>query len=258
MNMYTKLLMHLERHMYKRGMNKGDAPADKTRRDMSHFRVIKDAEGKMRIRMWNTDIITAHPDGSVLIDTRGYHTHNTTIIRLNDALLTFFDGVRVQMCKQSILSYSQPVLNVDGKRFAYYDGVILNEQGEILTPLQAFEKKRVDKAETKALANDLQESGFTDAFKLLYAMATKEDMELDSHSLFGVKLPEVFADSGQADKWKIIIARNKFERSYSWSGTGSRGYDYIERSDAKLCWANLMAECKKNMYVVSRSETYVL
>ena len=257
MNMYTKLSMHLSRHMYKRGRNKGDAPADKTRRDMSHFRVMKDAEGKMRIRMYNTDIITAHPDGSVLIDTNGYHTHNTTIIRLNDALATFFDGARVQMYKNSILSYSQPVLRVDGKRYSYYDGMILNEQGEITTPLRAFEQKRVDREETKALANDLQESGFTDAFKLLYAVATPDDMDKDNYGMFGVKLPDALSDTNRADTWKMIIARSKFERSYRWSSTNA-GYEFVEKSDAKACWANLMAECKKNMYVVSRSSTYVL
>ena len=245
--------MHLSRHMYKRGRNKGDAPADKTRRDMSHFRVMKDAEGKMRIRMYNTDIITAYPNGDVKIDTRGYYRHNTTIIRLNDALATFFDGARVQMYKNSILSYSQPVLRVDGKRYSYYDGMTLNEQGTIITPLQAFEQKRVDKAETKAFADDLKESGFTDAFKLLYSVATADDVEPDNYALFGVKLPEVFLNNDQADKWKTIIARNKFERRYNYGG-----YEYLERSTAKACWANLMAECKKNMYVVSRSETYVL
>jgi hypothetical protein len=45
MNMYTKLMMHLQRHMYKRGRNKGDAPANKHRRSMTHFRVVKNNDG---------------------------------------------------------------------------------------------------------------------------------------------------------------------------------------------------------------------
>ena len=257
MNMYTKLSMHLTRHMYKKGVHKGDAPAYAGKRGMNHFRVVKGNDGTMLIRMWTTDILTAHPDGSVLIHTRGYHRHNTTIIRLNDALALFFESVRVKIYKQSVLSYSQLVLNVSGKRFAYYDGIVLSETGEVLTPLQAFEQKRVNKTETKALAEDIQASGFKDAYAILYATATPEDMDLDSYSLFGVKLPEVFAANNQADKWKTIIARNKFERGWQWNGTSS-GYAYTERSNAKQTWANIMAECKKNMYVVSRSETYVL
>ena len=253
MNMYTKLMMHIERHMYKKGQYKGSAPANKDRRGMSHFRVVKSSsDGTVRIRMWNTDIITAHHDGSVLIHTDGYHTHNTTIMRLNEALYWFFDGVRVQMHKQSIFSYSQPVLTIGGKRFSYYDGIILSETGEFLTPMQAFEQKRTDKVATKAFAEDIKESGFKDAYALLYATTTEEDRGENDYSLFGVDWQDVLADNEQADKWKLIIARMKYQRNY-WSGS-----KWTEKSDAKSCWANIMQYCKKNMYVVSRSETFVL
>jgi len=255
MNMYTKLSMHLSRHMYKRGRNKGEAPADKNRRGMSYFRVVKRNDGAMCVRMHGTDLLTAHQDGSVLIDTKGWWDRQTTVLRLNDAF-GFFDNLSVRMYTSRVYSYSQPILRVNGKRYRYYDGMILSEQGELLTPMQAFEMKRIDKAESKELADDIKESGFKDAFKLLYATATPEDMELDNYVLFGVHLPDVFKDTNQADKWKLVIARNKFERRYSYSSGGS--YAYEERSDAKACWATLMAACKKNMYVVSRSSTYVL
>jgi len=257
MNMYTKLMMHIERHMYKKGQYKGSAPANKDRRGMSHFRVVKSSsDGTVRIRMYNTDIITARQDGSVLIDTNGYHTHNTTIIRLNEALYWFFDGVRVHMHKQSVFSYSQPVLTIGGKRFAYYDGINLSETGEFLTPMQPFEQKRTDKVATKAFAEDIKASGFKDAFKVLYAMTTEEDRGENDYSLFGVDWQDVLSDNEQADIWKMIIARTKFERRYSFANGG--GYQYEEKSNAKGCWATIMQYCKKNMYVVSRSSTYVL
>jgi hypothetical protein len=204
--------------------------------------------------MHSTDIITAYPNGDVKIDTRGYHTHNTTIIRLNESF-GFFEGVSIGMGKRSILSYSQPVLRVNGKVYYFYDGMLLNEQGDILTPLKPFEQKRVDRAETKALTEDLTESGFADAFKLLYAVSTPQDND-DRVPMFGVRLPDALIDNTQADKWRVIISRNKFER-HSWCST-SRGYTFKEKSNAKACWANLMAECKKNMYVVSDSTTYVV
>ena len=252
MSMYTKLSMHLTRHMYKRGKNKGDAPANKHQRGMNHFRVVKGNDDTFRIRMHSTDIITAYPNGDVKIDTNGYHTHNTTIIRLNEAF-DFFDGSSVGIGKRSILSYSQPVLRVNGKVYYFYDGITLNAQGEVITPLQAFEQKRVDKVATKELANDLQESGFADAFKLLYAVATPDDMEKDNYGMFGVRLPDALSDNNRADTWKMVIARSKFEREYAYPQ-----YKYVEKSDAKACWATIMAQCKKNMYVVSRSETFVL
>jgi hypothetical protein len=252
MSMYTTLMMHLQRHMYKRGKNKGDAPANKHQRGMNHFRVIKGNDDTYRIRMWSTDILTAYPNGDVKVDTRGYHTHNTTIIRLNEAF-GFFDGVSIGMGKRSILSYSQPVLRVNGKLYSYYDGITLNAQGEIITPLQAFEQKRTDRVATKALAVDLAESGFTDAFKLLYAVATVDDMEPDNYGMFGVRLPDALSDNARADTWKMVIARNKFQREYAYPQ-----YKYVEKSNAKACWATIMAACKKNMYIVSRSETFVL
>jgi hypothetical protein len=252
MNMYTKLSMHLSRYMYKRGANKGDAPANRYRRGMTHFRVVKGNDDTYRVRMFGTDLLTAKPDGTVVIDTGGWYDRPTTILRLNEAF-GFFDGVSISMYKQSILSYSQPVLRVNGKRYSYYDGITLNEQGEILTELRAFEMKRVDRVATKELADDLAESGFKNSYALLYAVSTPEDMALDSYAYFGLKIPEALADATQGDAWKTIIARHKFHRSYSYNG-----YQYEERSNAKQVWANLMAECKKNMYIVSRSETYVL
>jgi len=245
-------MMHLQRHMYKKGRNKGDAPANKHQRGMNHFRVIKGNDDTYRVRMFQTDILTAYPNGDVKIDTNGYHTHNTTIIRLNEAF-GFFEGVSIGMGKQSIFSYSQPVLRVNQKRYYFYDGITLNAQGEIITPLQAFEQKRTDRAETKALAEDLQTSGFTDAFKILYATTTVEDRGENDYSLFGVNWNDVLSNNDQAHHWKTIIARNKFERSY-WQGN----YGYAEKSNAKACWASIMAYCKKNMYIVSRSETFVL
>ena len=255
MSMYTTLMMHLARHMYKKGRNKGDAPANKHRRSMTHFRVVKNNDGTMAVRMFGTDLLKAHPDGSVVIDTGGWYDRPTTILRLNEAL-GFFEGVSVRMFKQSILSYSQPVLRVNGKQYSYYDGIILNEQGEIITELRAFEMKRIDKAESKEFADDLTESGFKDAFPLLYAVSTPEEIEQNNYALFGENIPKMLADSTQADKWKLLIARTKFERYYSFNNGG--GYAYTEKSNAKACWASIMAYCKKNMYVVSRSETFVL
>jgi len=252
MNTYTKLSMHLSRYMYKRGKNKGSAPANKYRRGMDHFRVLKGNDDTYRVRMYNTDIITAYPNGDVMIDTNGYYTHNTTIIRLNEAF-GFFEGMSISMGKRSIFSYSQPVLRVNQKLYYFYDGITLNAQGEIITPLQAFEQKRTDRAETKALAEDLANSGFKDAFPILYATTTVEDRGENDYSLFGVNWTDVLSNNDQADKWKTIIARNKFERSYS-----GGSYGYVEKSNAKACWASIMAYCKKNMYIVSRSETFVL
>lgn len=255
MNTYTKLSMHLSRYMYKKGKNKGDAPANRYRRSMDHFRVVKGNDDTYRVRMYNTDILTAYPNGDVKIDTSGYHTHNTTIIRLNEAF-GFMEEVRLCVYKRNVYSYSQPVIRVNDKLYSYYDGITLNAQGEVITPLQAFEQKRTDRDATKELAEDLQTSGFKDAFKLLYATATEEDIGENQYSLFGVNWADVLTNNDQAHHWKTIIARNKFERNY-WP-TAAYPHHWKEKANAKQCWASIMQYCKKNMYVVSRSETFVL
>jgi hypothetical protein len=242
--------------MYKRGRNKGDAPANKHRRAMCHYRVVKGNDDTMRIRMFATDIITAYPNGDMKIDTHGYHSHNTTIMRLNEAFGFVPDLMYVQLNKRNVFSYSQPVLRVNDKKYYFYDGITLNEQGKVITPLQAFEQKRINKVETKEFANDLQASGFKDTFPLLYAMTTEEDRGENDYSLFGVDWQDVLSNNEQADKWKLIIARVKFERDYWSARTG--GSMWQEKADAKACWASIMQHCKKNMYVVSRSETFVL
>lgn len=256
MNMYTKLRFHLERHIYKKGAHKGDAPADSRRRGLCHFRVVKGNDDTYRVRMYNTDILTAKPDGTVKIDTKGYYSHNTTIIRLNEALHWFFEGVSSSMYKRNVFSYSQPVLRVHDKLYSYYDGITLSETGEVLTPLQAFEQKRTDRDATKQLAEDLVTSGFKDAFKLLYATATFEDIGENDYALFGVNYSDILCNNDQAHHWKTIIARNKFVRNY-WP-TLAFPHHWKEKSNAKGCWASIMQYCKKNMYIVSRSETFVL
>lgn len=87
MTPYTKLQFHLERHMYKRGQFKGDAPADASLRGKNHLRVIKQG-GNMCVRMWNTNIITVTPDNHIRISMGGWWT-STTKQNLNEAVHTF-------------------------------------------------------------------------------------------------------------------------------------------------------------------------
>jgi hypothetical protein len=247
-------MMHLERHMYKKGKNKGDAPADKNKRRRDYHRVVKNNDGTMAVRLFGTDILTAHHDGTVRINTDGWYDRRLTVLRLNESF-GFFTGVSVGMRMQQIFSHNQPTLSVNGKKFSYYDGITLSEQGEILTPLRAFEQKRIDKAESKDFSDGLQESGFKGAFKILYATTTPEHIGENNYELFGVDWNEVLTDSERADKWQMMIARIKFHRYYSYH---QGKFVTEEKADAKACWANIMQYCKKNMYVVSRSETFVL
>lgn len=254
MNMYTKLTMHLERHIYKKGANKGDAPANKDKRRRDYHRVVKNNDGTMAVRLFGTDILTAYEDGTVRIHTDGWYARRLTILRLNESF-GFFTGVSIGMRTQNIFSHNQPILSVNGKKYSYYDGITLNAQGEIITELRAFEQKRIDKAESTEFADELKESGFKDAYNILYATTTPEHIGENNYELFGTNWRDVLVDNNRADKWQMLIARTKYYRYYSYK---DGRFVTEEKATAKSCWATIMAECKKNMYVVSRSETFVL
>lgn len=74
---HEHLALHLSKYKYKRGEFKGDAPADHTRRGMSHFRVAEYGENYVVV-FHNTHILRAYPDGSYVIHTDGWHTALTT------------------------------------------------------------------------------------------------------------------------------------------------------------------------------------
>ena len=82
---YGTLKLHLERHIYKRGKHKGDAPMEARQRNKNHYRVI-DRGTHMAVRFHNTDIIKAYPDGRITIDCEGWADRITTKTHLNMSL----------------------------------------------------------------------------------------------------------------------------------------------------------------------------
>jgi hypothetical protein len=256
MTAYEAMSAHLERHIYKRGKFKGDAPADKTRRGNTGFRVIKAVDKDtttpvMIVRMYRADLITAYEDGRILLDTAGWHDSQTTKLRMNEAF-SFFVPFNLRIYNSSILSQRQTVIRSDGKQFKYYDGMVLGAMSELQTKPRPFKMCRIDKAESKELASDLKESGFAGMFPILYATCTVEDK---SGLGFGDNTTDIMRDADQAHKWAAVIAYAKYENRYSYH-TRSRHDE--ERGTAKSCWATLMTNAKKNMYATLDSNVFVL
>ena len=168
-NAYGNLSLHHSRHEYKRGAYKGDAPADYTRRAKSHFRVIKpDAAyptDPYKVRFWSTNIMIAYPDGSVKFNTNGFHDRPTTREAVMIAL--GLAGFRGYMHSKRVGTLSQTALTLNGKTYAYYDGITFDANGTLLTPHEPFKRERVDRDRTKefqALAKP-----FRDTLPLLWA-----------------------------------------------------------------------------------------
>ena len=77
---YERLAYHLANHAYTRGVNKGDAPADASRRARSHFRVVRRSPTRLAVLFHRTDILTVTSDApdTLVLNTDGYHANPTT------------------------------------------------------------------------------------------------------------------------------------------------------------------------------------
>jgi hypothetical protein len=155
MNAHTNLKLHLDSHMYKRGRNKGEAPADPSRRGKSHFRVIEGNGGQMIVRMHNADLITAYEDGRIVLNTNGWHTSPTTRQCMSYALRTF-TGNHSYISAVRYGNYSQTGVYIHGKTYRYYDGMEIAADGTLLSKALAFTAKRTDREETAEFRADIK------------------------------------------------------------------------------------------------------
>lgn len=240
MNTYTKLKFHLERHMYKRGMYKGDAPADQSMRGRSHHRVVQRTDC-MAIRFHNTDIVRAYPDGRVMLDCHGWVTSITTLDALRSA--NKFLSFRLSIGSRSIMSLNQTVVEtLDSNHVLYYDGITFDEQGNIITPLRPFQARRIDKAESEEFMAEVKASGFKDMYKILYSTAQPLEGTLGIYN--PRRLNDILTGSDYAASWPELISNFKYERRWGRSGQLA----WVEVGTAQSCWSRIMSVCKRGMY----------
>jgi len=169
MNCHTKLKLHLERHVYKRGRNKGEAPADPARRAKTHFRVVQGNGGQMIVRFHNADLLSAYEDGHIVLNTNGWDSHPTTRSAMNDALCFFGMGGVSSVRKGG---YSQTGIRISNRTYRYYDGMAFDVEGKLMGQAKQFTAKRTDREETAEFRHDIKESGFVDMFPILYHAAS--------------------------------------------------------------------------------------
>lgn len=247
MNTYAAMQLHIDRHAYKRGANKGAAPLDASRRSRNHETVRKLANGNMAVRFHQTDVLVVQPDGTFTINCNDWFDSSTTRACINDAFRKFFPfGASVY--NASKFSKTQKVVCIKGAEYRYYDGITFDAEGKITSELKPFEAKRIDKSETKAFHNGMVESGFKDMFKLLHATITPEH-EGVSTPIRGARgypswLRDSLTDKDCADVWPNIVRQFAFGTNYDWTLKG-----WV---DAKLTpqetWAKLMTTAKEDLY----------
>lgn len=166
------LAAHIERHKYRRGQFKGDAPLYPKRRWKSEIRVVRRPFNEIAVRMYYTDLLRVTQDGTIQLNTDGWHSSPTTREAMTEAL--YLCGVRVSLYSSRFKGLSQPTLGA----WRYYDGMTLKRDAEGVwspTELRPYRGKRANRAlrdEVKARARD---SGFMNLLPGLYAACEGHD-----------------------------------------------------------------------------------
>lgn len=167
MTLHQQLTLQLSKHAYKRGAYMGDAPADPSRRSRTHFRIYE-RSGAMQVLFHNTEIITARPDGTIELDSGGWHASPTT----REAYAHF----GIYLCTVRKGAYSQTALtrcrHYTGMTTPFYDGLTLDADGCLTTPAKPFMARVADREERKEWRTDEDVAAFRAALPVLHAAVT--------------------------------------------------------------------------------------
>ena len=246
MTPYEILFARHAKNLYKRGMYKGDAPMET--RAKNHFRIIKGAN--MAVTMYSTNILTAYRNGEFTIDLGGWSESSTTKSNINYALGVI--NQRMSIGTKVIMGVRQTVIRTGTNLYLYYDGIRFNQAGELVTKPQEFEARRINKAESKELAEAVVLSGFKDMYPVLYATSTPPEG--------GQSMPhrwkDYLQDADYAHNWPEIIEYFKYDMRWNPKAGGRR--EWHELDNAKACWARMMAKAKQDMYDTIRTEVTVI
>jgi hypothetical protein len=232
MTAYTKMKLRLERHVFKRGANKGAAPAAQRWKD--HL-LILDVGDSMALRMYNTDILRVFPNGNVRINLMGWEGSTTTRANLNRALHTYcgWGGV----FSRKVFGMSQVCFSTQGKTYRYYDGMEFNAAGELLSPAQVFSRRRTDRDATKQFRQDIKTSGFQEMFPVLYSSLE------GAPGYFRVSQGIIATDEQYSEHWPDLIANIKYR---------------LRPSDHKDAFKTFVSSCTRNMLTVENTDVTVL
>jgi len=254
--LHSKMKLHLERHIFKRGANKGDAPAGK--RYKSHYLII-DRKDHMALRFYKTDILKAYPDGSIMIDCEGYADRPTTKTHLNQWL---YQNARMCLASSRVMSHSQLAIYTPKGAYRYYDGISFDANGEPTTPLKPFLALRIDKDEVAELNTALDENGFKEMFKVLWGAVTSDDCpsRWDHLSWQNVNdRTDVFSmPDTYAERWREMVAYFAFDIKTYWDASKQR-YDtrYIKRTPTNT-WGAIMSWAKHSMHKTIETEVFAI
>jgi hypothetical protein len=223
MTLYHQLTLQHDEHAYTKGAFKGDAPADPSRRGRTHFRV-QGFTNYMAVLFHNTHIIRAFPDGTVELDSGGWHTSPTT--REAYAHFSFYlHSVRYGTYSQTALTRSRQYA---GPTTPFYDGLTLDAEGRLTTPAKPFMARVADREERKEWREDEDVAAFRAALPVLHAAVSAMPMAERQRLRYSINSRRISDACYPHHNWPAIVAMH-------YRGTPAE------------TWAAYAAEATKNM-----------
>lgn len=193
---YENLKAHIARYAYTKGAYKGSAPADKNRRARTHHRVT-DRGDDVVITFHAAHIIRAYPDGSIMLDTNGWHDSPATREAMGGSLYLCGDQYRGWLSSVRLGGYSQTALRLHNgsPTYRYYDGMKLDAAGRLLTEIKPFSKRVADREEREEFRKDAAE--FRAVLPVLHATTPYGEWRYVDRLTRAIHNPE---------KWPDIVA----------------------------------------------------
>jgi hypothetical protein len=258
MNTYRKLEGHLEKYVYKRGQFKGDAPALRSSRGMTSFRVQK-LEDCMAVKLWNTHIIKAYPDGRMVLNTEGWFDRQTTKDKLSRALALFCNwGWGDTPRNISKFGHRQSTMRLNGKTIRYYDGIELMETVEgvwkVTSPPIPFSTRCINKKQSKEFAKAVTDSGFRSMFKVLHGSCPLERGRYVNTT--ATNLEKLITDANYANSWMELIQYLSIQNGWFRDSSGGIYKQGNRKKDAKSVWGYITRTVKSDMYDVLPTDIY--
>ena len=202
MTAYTKLKLHLERNKYTRGINRGDAPADKSRRSKTHFRVVERSSSRISVLFHNTFILTATDDGEVMLDTGGWFSSPTTKDAMRTAL--HIAGLSGYLCTVRKGAKANEAIKINGSPLLRFeDGIRFDSNGTLLSTPGKWECEVADREERKELR--ARAAAFKAVFPVLYE--GRAQAVAAGTAGFAAHVTRIADKIDDPDYWPAITAR---------------------------------------------------
>ena len=185
-----------------------------------------------------------------------------TKVHLNEWLCRLNTCNYAYVGSRRIMSESQLTVTTAAGIYRYYDGISFDATGTPTTPLKPFLARRIDKYEVATLNQALEENGFKEMFKVLWASVESDDniRRWDTNSwLYARDRTDLFAmPDTYANQWREIVANFAFDVESRFDHATQKWEATFTKRTPSATWSRIMEWVKTKMYNTVETEVYQL